>query len=110
MRMSAAVLLALAFGTAVRAQPLRDPFVRPAPPPAAVESVAPETMQPAAPLQLRAIMVTPRRSLANINGHILAVGEWFGDYRVVSIRERSVTLATRAGAKNELALDQVPNK
>jgi hypothetical protein len=110
MRILAAALLALASGAAVQAQPLRDPFVRPAPPPAAVaaESAAAEAVQ--VPLQLRAIMVTPGRSLVNINGHILAVGEWVGEYRVVRIRERSVTLATRAGAKNELTLDQTVNK
>jgi hypothetical protein len=60
--------------------------------------------------QLRAIMVAPGHALANISGRILAAGEWFGDYKVVRIRERSVTLATRGGAKSELTLDQVDNK
>jgi hypothetical protein len=92
------------------AQAGRDPFARPALPPSAAPDAQAAEAEPAAPPQLRAIMVAPGHALANINGRILAVGEWFGDYRVVRIRERSVTLATRGGAKSELALDQAGNK
>lgn len=104
------ILLALAVGTHAHAQPqsqtLRDPFARPAPP-VKTEAAVPVETQPAP--RLRAIMVAPGRSLANIDGQILAVGEWFGDYRLVKVDERSVTLA-RQGAKRVLALDEASGK
>jgi MSHA biogenesis protein MshK len=104
-----ALLLAAAALATSPAQAGRDPFARPALPPAAALDAQAAT-EPAPPPQLRAIMVAPGQALANINGRILAVGEWIGDYRVVRIRERSVTLATRGGAKSELALDQAGNQ
>jgi hypothetical protein len=105
-----ALLLAAAALATSPAHAGRDPFARPAVPPAAAPDAQAPAAEPAAPPQLRAIMVAPGQALANINGRILAVGEWFGDYRVVRIRERSVTLATRGGAKTELALDQAGNQ
>jgi hypothetical protein len=90
-------LLALAWGVAAAA-PLRDPFARPAP-------AAPA--QPAAAMpkpQLRAVMYEPGHSLANVNGQIVAVGDWFGEYRVTAIGTRTVTLA-RQGKATVLALD-----
>jgi hypothetical protein len=104
-----ALLLAAALSTPP-ALAGRDPFARPAPTVAAAPDAQAPAAEPAPPPQLRAIMVAPGQALANINGRILAVGEWFGDYRVVRIRERSVTLATRGGAKTELALDQAGNQ
>jgi hypothetical protein len=89
----------------------RDPFARPAvPAPAPVDAQALAAAEAAVRPQLRAIMVAPDHALANISGHILAVGEWFGDYKVVRIRERSVTLASRSGEKSELTLEQVESK
>jgi hypothetical protein len=101
----ALLALVLGFGIGTRAQGLRDPFVRPAPPASA--ETAPETSEP--PPRLRAIMYTPGRSLANINGQILATGEWFGDHQVTNIRERSVTLVRR-GVKSVLRLDEASGK
>jgi hypothetical protein len=105
-----ALLLAAAALATSPAHAGRDPFARPALAPAAAPDTQAPAAEPAAPPQLRAIMVAPGQALANINGRILAVGEWFGDYRVVRIRERSVTLATRDGVKSELALDQAGNQ
>ena len=92
-----------------QAQPLRDPFARPAP--AARAAQAPDAAEPAqepapppAP-QLRAVMVTPGRALANINGQILASGEWFGDYQLIKVEERGVTLKKR-GVTSVLLLDE----
>jgi hypothetical protein len=112
MKQLSTAMLALLLGASTPAQAGRDPFARPALPAPVAAAAADQALpsEPAPPPQLRAIMVGPRQSLANINGRILAVGEWFGDYRVVRIRERSVTLATRGGAKSELALDQAGNK
>jgi hypothetical protein len=101
--------LALALGTAALAQPLRDPFARPPLPPIAVTAAPAEAAQPGLALQLRAVMVAPGRSLANINGQILAVGEWFGDYQLIKVEERAVTLARR-GVKSVLALDEASRK
>jgi hypothetical protein len=97
------------------AQAGRDPFARPAlPRPAAADPAAAAAAgvaaEPAARPQLRAVMVASGRALANISGRIVAAGEWVGDYKVVKIRERSVTLATRGGTKSELTLDQADNK
>ena len=101
--------LALALANVAAAQPLRDPFARPALPANPVAAGAPEDAEPRAALQLRAVMVAPGRSLANINGHILAVGEWFGDYQLTKVEERSVTLSRR-GAKSVLALSEASRK
>lgn len=96
-------LLALACcALAARAQaPLRDPFARPAPPAAA----APEQPRP----RLRAIMFEPGHSLADVGGQIVAVGDWFGEYRVAAIGERSVTLVRR-GASTVIPLDKGDGK
>lgn len=99
-----APLLACAQG-----QLLRDPFARPAPPPkiAALEAAEPEAPPPV--LRLRAVMVVPGRALANINGQILAVGEWFGDYQLIKVEERGVTLIKR-GVKSVLELNEASRK
>lgn len=89
----------------------RDPFARPARPAVALaEPAADLAAEPAARPQLRAVMLASGQALANISGRILGVGEWFGNYKVVRIRERSVTLAARGGAKSELTLDQAGDK
>jgi len=90
------------------AQPLRDPFARPALPPrvlpaAELSEEAPVSTAPAP--RLRAVMVTPGRALANINGQILAAGEWFGDYQLTKVEERGVTLVKR-GVTSILLLDE----
>lgn len=107
MKHAAMAAVALA-SLAAQAQPLRDPFARPAlkvPAPAAVP--APEAPQ-ALPL-LRAVMVAPGRALANINGQILAPGEWFGDYQLIKVEERGATLSKR-GVKSVLVLDEASRK
>ena len=102
--------LALALGLAqAQAQPLRDPFARPAMRPSAAAADAVQAAEPQAAPQLRAVMVAPGRSLANINGQILAVGEWFGDYQLIKVEERGVTLARR-GVKSVLALSEASRK
>jgi hypothetical protein len=106
MKQLASALLALSLGSSAQAQPLRDPFARPAPPPGAV-AAGPQAIE--ATPQLRAIMYMPRRSLANINGQILAVGEWFGDHQLIKVEERAVTLMKR-GEKSVLALDEASRK
>ena len=101
-------LLALA-SMAAQAQPLRDPFARPArPAPAAQQEAAVPEEPPVAP-RLRAVMVAPGGSLANINGQILAAGEWFGDYQLIKVEERGVTLMKR-GVKSVLPLDEASRK
>ncbi|THC43504.1 hypothetical protein [Massilia sp. Mn16-1_5] len=105
MKPSFIILLVLAAGAA-QAQPLRDPFARPAPP---APSAAAEPEMPQAVPRLRAIMVAPGRALANINGQILATGEWFGDYQLIKVEERGVTLSKR-GVKSVLVLDEASRK
>jgi hypothetical protein len=108
MKHAAMTVLALASlaSLAAQAQPLRDPFARPAPP---VPAVAAEPEAPQRAPQLRAVMVTPGRALANINGQILAVGEWFGDYQLTKVEERGVTLNKR-GVKSVLVLNEASRK
>lgn len=93
---------------AAQAQPLRDPFARPtltARAPAAAEPAQEPAQAPPPAPQLRAVMVTPGRALANINGQILASGEWFGDYQLIKVEERGVTLKKR-GVTSVLLLDE----
>ena len=92
--------------TFAQAAPLRDPFARPAPPAPRAEA---ELEAPQALPQLRAVMVTPGRALANINGQILAVGEWFGDYQLIKVEERGVTL-TKRGVTSVLVLNEASRK
>lgn len=99
-----APLLACAQG-----QPLRDPFARPAAPLKIAAAASAEPVAPQPVPQLRAIMVTPGRALANINGQILAVGEWFGDYQLIKVEERGVTLIKR-GVKSVLELNEASRK
>lgn len=102
--------LAFALASVAFASPLRDPFARPAPPPIAATAEAGGEGAASAPVpQLRAIMYEPGHSLANIGGQILAVGQWFGDYRLIQIQERSVTLL-RHKAKTVLVLDNEGSK
>lgn len=105
--------LALALAAAsAGAAPLRDPFARPpapAPAPAAAAAEAEAEAERAPAPRLRAIMYEPRHSLANIGGQIVAVGDWYGNYRVVAIEERSVTLL-RNKAKSVLVLDNESSK
>ena len=105
MKQAAIIVWALA-SLAAQAQPLRDPFTRPAPPP---QVAAPEPEAPQSAPQLRAVMVTPGRALANINGQILAVGEWFGDYQLIKVEERGVTLKKR-GVTSVLVLNEASRK
>jgi hypothetical protein len=103
-------LLALASLPAqAQPQPLRDPFARPARPAPAAEQESEAPEEPQAAPRLRAVMVAPGRSLANINGQILAAGEWFGDYQLIKVEERGVTLVKR-GVKSVLPLDEASRK
>lgn len=107
MKYIATACLALAPLLAIaQVQPLRDPFARPAPP---LRSVEPEIEAPQVLPQLRAVMVAPGRALANINGQILAVGEWYGDYQLIRVEERGVTLNKR-GVKSILVLNEASRK
>jgi len=94
---------------AAQGHTLRDPFARPAAPPKAVLLDVAEPEAPPPLPQLRAVMVAPGRALANINGQILAVGEWFGDYQLIKVEERSVTLNKR-GVKSVLELNEASRK
>jgi hypothetical protein len=99
----ALVLAMLLWGAcgAAPGRPLRDPFVRPAPPPpeapVPIEPVAP------APLQLRAVILNGTHSVANIDGDIVGAGERARDYTVLRIDAHGV-LVMRAGARQLLTI------
>lgn len=103
------LMLAVLLHTCAGAQVRRDPFARPAG--AAAAPAPPENdgagMPPPPPAQprLRAVMYEPGKSLVNINGRILAVGDRFDDYRIVAITAASATL-TRRGVRRVIALDE----
>lgn len=88
-----ALLLVLTAG----AEPLRDPFQRPAAsrPTAAAAAAA---AVPDKPPRLRALVLGGARSLANIDGQVLAAGEQFSGYTVLRIDARGALLA-RAGSE-----------
>jgi hypothetical protein len=81
---------------------LRDPFQRPVAARAAmpVESAPPA---PPAPLRLRALVLNAQRSLANIDGNVVAVGEQFSGYTVRRIDARGV-LIVRNGHEQLLTM------
>ena len=90
------------------AQVQRDPFARPVLP-VVSKTAAADVPAPRAAPQLRAVMYEPGKSLVNIDGRILAVGDTFADYSLTAIGERSATL-TRRGARLVLVLDQESSK
>jgi hypothetical protein len=85
------------------AQVRRDPFARPAAALAITPAADVPVAAPPAPPRLRAIMYEPGKSLVNINGRILAVGDSFEDYRVTAIDARGATL-TRRGVRSAIVL------
>lgn len=86
-------LIALLLAVPAGAEPLRDPFQRPA----ASRPAAPAST-PAEPPRLRALVLGGARSLANIDGQVLAVGERYSGYTVLRIDARGALLA-RAGSE-----------
>lgn len=90
------------------AQVQRDPFARPALPVASKTATSDAPAPRAAP-QLRAVMYEPGKSLVNIDGRILAVGDRYDDYAITAIGERSATL-TRRGSRLVLVLDSESSK
>lgn len=90
------------------AQVQRDPFARPALP-VASKTAANDAPAPRAAPQLRAVMYEPGKSLVNIDGRILAVGDRYDDYVIAAIGERSTTL-TRRGSRLVLVLDSESSK
>lgn len=107
------LMLLLLLHAGAHAQVRRDPFARPAAAVVAPAAVTPDAMAappaPPAPPRLRAIMYEPGKSLVNINGRILALGEQFEDYRVTAIQPGSATL-TRRGVRSILVLSQESSK
>ena len=54
-------------------------------------------------------MYAPGHSMANLSGRIVAAGDWYGQYKLVRIDERSVTLL-RDKVKTVLVLDKESGK
>jgi hypothetical protein len=91
------------------AQVRRDPFARPVVPVATPAADAEAAPAPPAPPRLRAVLFEPGKSLVNINGRILAVGDSFDDYRIIAIGEGSATLIRR-GIRSVIVLDEESRK
>lgn len=114
--MKPALLILAALALQANAQVQRDPFARPAgallaaASNAAANAAGTDPAPPdAAPPRLRAIMFEPGKSLVNIDGRILALGERYQDYLVSAITARSATL-TRRGVRSVIVLDQESSK
>ena len=108
--LAAALCAPCAPSGAAAPQRLRDPFERPAAPAAApAPRVAAAADVAAAPApwkpELRAILYDQARSLVNISGSVLAIGESVHGYRLAGIDERSATLV-KGGATITLSLDK----
>jgi hypothetical protein len=94
-------------------QRLRDPFERPAAPVQATRVAAAvaadvATAADAAPPwkpELRAILYDQARSLVNISGIVLAIGESVHGYRLARVDERGATLV-KGGTSIRLTLDK----
>lgn len=113
--MKPALLILAALALQANAQVQRDPFARPAAALLAATAAASNASDAdpappdAAPPRLRAIMFEPGKSLVNIDGRILALGERYQDYLVSAITARSATL-TRRGVRSVIVLDQESSK
>jgi len=89
-------------------QPTQEKQIAPAPEPAPAVVVNPASVheppvpQPP-PLRLQAIIYSPTRPSAMINGRALFIGEKVGDLRVAAITQESVTL-TGPGQTNVMTL------
>jgi hypothetical protein len=104
--------IAASSATAAPERPLRDPFVRPAPPVSAAAVAAAAAASEAAvppPLRLRAVILNGARSVANIDGDIVAAGERMRDYTVLRIDAQGV-LVDRAGKRQLLTLTEKDNQ
>jgi hypothetical protein len=110
----AVVVLVLILCGQAGAAPLRDPFVRPGTPAAAgaapagdgpgEAAAAAARPEPPAP-RLRAILYSRAEALADIDGLVLREGDRAGNWRVVRIEERRVTLK-RGATSLVLQLDR----
>lgn len=109
----AVAMLALILGGQAGAAPPRDPFVRPGTPAPADavpagegpgDAAAAARPEPPAP-RLRAILYSRAEALADIDGLVLREGDLAGDWRVVRIEERRVTLK-RGATSLVLQLDR----
>jgi hypothetical protein len=109
MKRSVMILALAAMATQAGAQMRRDPFARPAGAVAAPAADSAAAPVPVAPPRLRAVMFEPGKSLVNIDGRILAVGDSFDDYRIAAIGERSATLLRR-GLRSVIVLDAESSK
>ncbi len=99
-----AVLLALLAGSSpllaaqTAAIPGRDPFQKPelelvlAPEPEAELSAEVAPSEPTELPELRAILHSPRTTLVNLDGKLVAIGGKYQDYRVAAAGERDVVL------------------
>ncbi|QBE65454.1 hypothetical protein [Pseudoduganella lutea] len=85
---------------------LRDPFARPAPAvPAAALAAQAAAAVPPPPLRLRALILNGARSLANIDGDVVAVGDEAPGYTVLRIDARGVLVA-RGGRRELLVMGE----
>ncbi|TWI69761.1 hypothetical protein IP91_00834 [Pseudoduganella lurida] len=102
------LLLAAGIGAAEPAlRPLRDPFVRPAlatPAAAAAAAAAQVPAEPPPPPRLRALILNGTRSLANIDGDVVAAGEQIAGYTVLRIDPRGALIA-RGGKQLLLTIE-----
>jgi len=88
----ALLLVTLAASTLATPRVLRDPFLRPFPAGATAAAAAPAPA-PQTPPRLRALILGGARSLANIDGNVVATGERVAGYTVRRIDARGVLLA-----------------
>ena len=84
---------------------LRDPFVRPPPPAPPAAALLAEPAPEPPPLHLRAVILNGARSIANIDGDIVGIGDQARDYTVVRIDAHGV-LVTRAGKRQLLTISE----
>lgn len=109
--LAAAGLAVLIEGNAAAQARLRDPFQAP---PAAAVVPAPDAQLQTAPApewkpDLRAVVYDGKKSLVNIGGHILGLGESIAGFRVVTVEERSAVLV-KDGVRLKLMLDKEQEK
>lgn len=81
-----------AAGLVLTTDPFRKPELEALPEVEALPEIADVEPEPVEMPELRGILRSPRATLVNLNGELVAVGERFAHFMVVAVGERNVVL------------------
>lgn len=110
-RTGSVILCMVAIGStaALAVDVQRDPFRVPAPYGTQTAGTDGFTATADRPIDLRGILLAGERSLVNVAGRILAIGEEFEGYRLVEVREAEAVFV-RGGVRRTVAVHPQENE